>query len=89
MSGKVVFEEGQEFDAIPTPRQETPTMESALSNAGIVGSRGDAMIVLAVCALLLIGASFYLLITSIQPPPTLGPDQLLPGEVPGSVTRSR
>jgi hypothetical protein len=85
MSGKVVFEEGQEFDAIPLPRQETPTMESALSNAGIVGSRTDAMMVLAACAFLLIGASFYLLLSTIKPPPTLGPDQLLPGEVPGYV----
>lgn len=65
------------------PRPEPPTIEGALMNAGLVGSRTDAMIVLAVCALLLIGASFYFLISSVEPPPSLGPDQLLPGEVSG------
>lgn len=83
MAGRVVFEEGQGFDPIPVPRQEVPTMGSALMNAGIVGSRGDAAIVLAVGALILIGVSFYLLISSVKPPPILGADELRPGEVPG------
>jgi hypothetical protein len=83
MRGNVVFEEGQGFDPMPLPRPDPPTIEGSLMNAGIVGSRTDAMIILAIAALIVIGLSLYLLITSVQPAPSLGPDQLLPGEVPG------
>jgi hypothetical protein len=82
MPGGVVFEEEQSFEPMPLPRQQVPTMGSALLNARIVGFPGDAGVLLAILALALIGVSFYLLTSSIQPPPTLGPDILRAGETP-------
>ena len=79
-----MFEEEQSFEPLPLPRPHVPTLGSTLLNARIVGSPGDAGIFLAIVALSLIGVSFYLLMSSTQPPPTLGADHVRVGEVPAS-----
>lgn len=83
-----MFEEGQKFDPMPTPRPEPLTLGRAMVNARIVSSPGEASLVLAILAAALIGFAFYLIASSVQPPPTLGPDELRPGEeVPSYVHR--
>lgn len=76
----VEFEESNEFAPIPQPKLEPPTFGDAVLRSGVVSSPGDAAIILGIFALLLVAGSFYLLASSVQPPPELGADVLRSGE---------
>ena len=76
----VTFHEHREFDEIPIARPEPRGFAYRLAKAGIVSSPGDAAILLAVSASILIALNLYLFAKSIPEPPTLGNDVLRSGE---------
>jgi hypothetical protein len=80
MASGIQFDENQNFDPIPEPVLQPPTFADGLLKSGVISKPGDAIALLAVFALILISASFYILISSVPQPPTLGSDMLRPGE---------
>lgn len=80
MAGGVVFDEGGGYDPLPAPRIAPPTFADALLNARIASTPGSASAMLVLVAIAIIGFSFYLLASAAKAPPTLGSDQLRPGE---------
>lgn len=56
---------------IPALKIEPPTFGEDLMNLGIVKSVGDAAVLMAIFAFLLISVSIYLLATSVHTPSTL------------------
>jgi len=80
MNGGVEFEENQNFDPIPQPVLKPPSVVDSFLKSGVISNPGDAAVLLGVFALLLIGVSFYVLISSVPPPPNLGSDVLRQGE---------
>lgn len=80
MSDEVIFDEAQKLPSLPEARAKPTTLSDVILHSGVVSSPGDAAILLAVCAMLLIAGSIYFLAASVPPPPTLGADDLRPGE---------
>ena len=78
---KVVFHENPGFDPMPIPRPEPPTLARRIMNLGITNSPGDAAIIVAVSASLLIAVNVYLFAKAVPVPPVLGEDRLRVGEV--------
>lgn len=79
-SDGVTFHESQDFDDIAIPRPEPHGFAYRLAKSGIVGSPGDAAILIAVSASVVIALNLYLFAKSIPEPPTLGSDALRAGE---------
>jgi len=79
-SPKVIFNRKEEFDSIPIPRPEPKGIARRLMRAGIVNAPGDAAIVLAILAVILIAANIYVFTKAFPEAPTLGPDVLRAGE---------
>lgn len=77
---QVTFHEPQNFDELSIARPEPHGFAYRLARAGIMGTPGDAAILIAVGALLLIAVNFYLFAKSIPEPPVLGADTLRAGE---------
>ncbi len=55
-------------------------MGTAILRIGLVNSPGDAAVILAIAAGLLIAGSMYLLASAVPPPVELGPDEPRQGE---------
>ena len=88
MSLGVEFDESTSFDPIPQPKLEPETLGTSIVRIGLVSSPGNAVVVLGVLIMLLVSGAFYILISSIPPPPQLGSDIPAPGErIPDYVTR--
>lgn len=69
--GEVTFDEDQGFGEIPQPKIEPRTFGEDLMHIGIIRTPGEAMILFAVAAFLLISLSIYMLASSVQEPKTL------------------
>lgn len=80
MSLGVQFDDQQDLGEIPEPELKPPTMGDTLLKSGVLANPGDLSIMLGIFAVLLLVGSFYLLASSIPPPPELGSDVLRPGE---------
>lgn len=76
----VTFDEEDTLNTLPVPTPERRGISKLVMRLGIVNSLGEATIVLAVTATVLISLSFYLIASSLPPQPSLGADSLQPGE---------
>lgn len=79
-SSGVTFHEDPDLDPIPELRPEPPTLTRRILSMGIAASPGDAAILMAIFAAVLIGVNVFLFAQAIPEPPTLGSDVLRPGE---------
>lgn len=82
MPNNVVFDEEDQLGEIPQPELRPPSFADSIIKSGVVTHPGDAAVILGLFALLLIGFAFYLIASSVAPPPQLGNDVLRPGERP-------
>lgn len=84
---RVTFHESGEFEALSVPRPEPRSLAYRLVRMGLARSPGDAAIIIAVSAALLIAVNIYLFAKAIPPPPTLGNDVPRPGETMSDYAR--
>lgn len=80
MQPRVEFDENPEFDPLPELKPVPPSFGDALLRSGVLSSPGDAALILGMFAVLLVAGSFYLIASSVPPPPLLGEDVVRPGE---------
>ncbi len=81
MPNSVIFNEEEPLGTLVAPTPQKAGLTRSIMRAGFAGSMGDASILLAVGAAVMIGISFFILASAIQEPPQLGNDVLRSDEV--------